>query len=102
METSGKKIPMSKKYLSPYDAEIKKKLKQERQLAAKKIRRRELGKGQSVKEKTVFLCQTSPKEGKPSSGSTQRTRLQRLLSRVSITFIQGMFISKRLNPNYLS
>ena len=93
METSGKKIPNSKKYLSPHDAEIKKKLRQERRLAARKIRRKQLGKGQNVKEKTVFMCQTSPKEGKPSSGSTQRTRLQRFLSRVNITHIQRMFLS---------
>ena len=56
---SGKKNSIFKKYLSPGDAEIKKKLKCERQLIAKKIRRREHGRGQDVKVKTVFLCQTS-------------------------------------------
>jgi hypothetical protein len=88
METSAKKIPNSKRYLSPNNAEIKKKLSQERRLAALKIRRRQLGKGQSVKEKTVFMCQTSPKVGKLNSGSTQRTRLHRFLERVRITYIQ--------------
>jgi hypothetical protein len=59
---SGKKMSVLKKYLCD-DAEIKKKLKCERQLIAKKIRRREHGRAQDVKVKTVFLCQTS--KGQP-------------------------------------